>query len=83
MEIKFWIKGKDLCNEITPSVEWDVSPSIERTQPTEGRQQKQEELQFCSLWKENHIHRKTDKMKRQRTMYHMKDQDKNPRKTTK
>ena len=24
----------------------------------EGRQQKQEELQFCSLWKENHIHKK-------------------------
>ena len=24
------------------------------------------DLQFCSLWKENHIHRKIDKMKRQR-----------------
>ena len=31
----------------------------------EARQQKQEELQSCSLWNENHIHRKTDKMKRQ------------------
>ena len=42
--------------------------------------QKQEELQFCSLWKENHIHRKTDKMKTQRTMYQMKEQDKTPEK---
>ena len=45
-----------------------------------GRQQKQEELQFCSLWKENHIHRKTDKMKRQRTLYQLKEQDKTPEK---
>ena len=43
---------------------------------TRGQKQKQEELQFCSLWKENYIHRKTDKMKRQRTLYHMKEQDK-------
>ena len=33
MEIKFWIKVKDLFNENAPSVEWDVSPSIQRTQP--------------------------------------------------
>ena len=46
----------------------------------EGRQQKQEELQFCSLWKENHIHRKIDKMKRQRTLYQMKEKDKTPEK---
>ena len=44
-----------------------------------GRQ-KQEELQSCSLWNENHIHRKIDKMKRQRTMYQMKEQDKTPEK---
>ena len=44
------------------------------------RQQKQEELQFCSLWKENHVHRKTDKMKRQRTFYQTKEQDKTPEK---
>ena len=37
---------------------------------------KQEELQSCSLWNENHIHRKIYKMKRQRTMYQMKEQDK-------
>ena len=80
MEIKFWIKVKYLCNESAPSAEWDVSPSIERTQPTEGRQQKQEELQFCSLWKENHIHRKTDKMKRQRTLYQMEEQYKSRKK---
>ena len=42
-----------------------------------GRQ-KQEELQSCSLWNENHIHRKIDKMKRQRTMYQMEEQDKTP-----
>ena len=44
-----------------------------------GRQ-KQEELQSCSLWNENHIHRKIDKMKRQRTMYQMKEQDETPEK---
>ena len=42
----------------------------------EGRRQKQEELQSCSLWNKNHIHRKIDKMKRQRAMYQMKEQDK-------
>ena len=46
----------------------------------EGRQQKQEELQSCSLWNENHIHIKIDKMKRQRAMYQMKEQDKTPEK---
>ena len=46
----------------------------------EGRQQKQEELQSCSLWNKNHIHRNTDKMKRQRAMYQMKEQDKTPEK---
>ena len=40
----------------------------------EGRQQKQEELQSCSLWNKNHIHRKIDKMERQRAMYQMKEQ---------
>ena len=47
--------------------------------PPEGRQQKQEELQSCSLWNKNHIQRKTDKMKRQRAMYQMKEQDKTPK----
>ena len=42
----------------------------------EGRQQTQEELQSCSLWNKNHIHRKTEKMKRQRAKYQMKEQDK-------
>ena len=46
----------------------------------EGRQKKQEELQSCSLWNENHFHRKTDKKKRQRTMYQMNEQDKTPEK---
>ena len=35
-----------------------------------------EELQSCSLWNKNHFHRKTDKMKRQKVMYQMKEQDK-------
>ena len=45
-----------------------------------GRQQKQEKLQSCSLWNKNHIHRKTNKLKRQRAMYQMKEQDKTPEK---
>ena len=48
--------------------------------PPEGRPQKQEELQSCSLCNENHIHRKIDRMKRQRTTYQMKEQDKTPEK---
>ena len=51
---------------------------IFKSKNREGRQQKQEELQSCSLWNKNHIHRKTDKMKRQRAMYQMKEQDKAP-----
>ena len=43
-------------------------------------EQKQEELQSCSLWNKNNIQRKTDKMKRQRAMYQMKEQDKTPEK---
>ena len=43
-------------------------------------EQKQEELQSCSLWNENHVHRKIDKMKRQRARYPMKEQDKAPEK---
>ena len=38
------------------------------------------ELQSCSLWNKNHIHRKTDKMKRHRALYRMKEQDKTPEK---
>ena len=41
---------------------------------------KSRELQSCSLWNKKHIHRKTDKMKRQRAMYQMKEQDKTPEK---
>ena len=46
----------------------------------EGRQQKREELRFCSLQNKNHNHRKIDKMKRERTMSLMKGQDKTPEK---
>ena len=51
--------------------------------PQAGRQQKQEEIQSCSLWNKSHIHRKIDKMKRQRAMYQMKEQDKTPEKQLK
>ena len=53
-------------------------PSQHPTKPPEGRQQEQEELQFCRLWNKNHIHRKIDEMKRKRAMYQMKEQDKTP-----
>ena len=46
----------------------------------EGREQKKKELQSCRLWNKNYIHRKTDKMKRQRAMYQIKEQDKTPEK---
>ena len=35
------------------------------------------------MWSKNHIHRKRDKMKRQRAMYQMKEQDKTPEKQLK
>ena len=53
---------------------------LRQPHPPEGRQQKQGELQSCSLWNKNDIHRKTDKMKRQRAIYQMKEQDKTPEK---
>ena len=43
-------------------------------------EQKQEELQSCSRWNKNHVLRKIDKMKRQKAMYQMKEQDKTPEK---
>ena len=45
-----------------------------------GQTAEQKELQSCSLWIKNHIHRKADKMKMQRAMYKMKEQDKTPEK---
>ena len=45
-----------------------------------GKRLCKEELQSCSLWNKNHIHRKINKMKRQRAMYQMKQQDKTPEK---
>uniref|UniRef100_A0A8C9C2F1 L1 transposable element RRM domain-containing protein n=1 Tax=Phocoena sinus TaxID=42100 RepID=A0A8C9C2F1_PHOSS len=57
-----------------------ASPRGSESRERERRQQKQEELQFCSLWKENHIHKEIDKMKRQRTLYQVKDHDKTPEK---
>ena len=54
--------------------------STKEGQAPEGRQQKQEEVQSCRLWNKNHTHRKIDKMKRQRAMYQMKEQDKTPEK---
>ena len=53
---------------------------LRKPHPPEGREQKQEELQSCSLWNKNHFHKKIDKMKRQRAMYQMKEQDETPEK---
>ena len=66
------IKGSNFYRIESPILKLCFSP--------EGKQEKQEKLQSCSLWNKNHIHRKTDKMKRQRTMYQMKEQDKTPEK---
>ena len=46
--------------------------------PTEGRQQKKEELQPFSLQNGNCNHRKLDKMRWQRNMSQIKEQDKTP-----
>ena len=43
---------------------------------TEGREQKQEELQHCSLGKGDFKYCKLDKMKRQRNILQTKEQDK-------
>ena len=43
-------------------------------------EQKQEELQSCSLQNKNNNHRKIGKMKRQRIISKMKEQDKIPEK---
>jgi len=48
------------------------------TSPSEGKNQKQEELQPYSLGNWDFKHRKLDKMKRQIIMQEMKEQDKNP-----
>ena len=40
-----------------------------------GRHQKREELQLCSLQKEDHKYRKLDKMRWQRNMFQIKEQD--------
>ena len=79
-----WIKvllSSDLHSnsQFYPPLEPPIKPLIQ-PHPPEGRQQKQEELQSCSLWNKNHIHRKTDKMKRQRAIYQMKEQEKTPEK---
>ena len=42
-----------------------------------GRNQKQEELQSCSLQKGDHTHRNSGKMRSQRNMLQMREQDKN------
>ena len=64
------------------------SPRVQQRRPNAAKNkfikyiqgEKQDKLQSCSLWNKNHIHSKTDKMKRQRAMYQMKEQDKTPEK---
>ena len=62
-----------------PQVESLPSESLHKPlrqpHPPEDGQQKQE-LQSCSLWNENCNHRKLDKMRQQRNMSQMKEQDK-------
>ena len=45
--------------------------------PPGGRHQKQEETQSCSLQKRDHTHRNSGKMRSQRNMLQMREQDKN------
>ena len=73
--MEFWSLQPFLQDRLL-EVGWQGQKRTIKTCP----KQKQEELQSCSLWKENHIHRKTDKMKRQRALYQMKEQDKTPEK---
>ena len=62
---------------LLPPTRWPTQASGP-TLPTGGRHQKQEELQPCSLWKGDIKQSKLDKMRRQRNMLQMKEQDKNP-----
>ena len=50
--------------------------SLDQTQPPGGIHQKQEGLQSHSLRNKDHKHRKLDKMRWQRNMLQMKEQDK-------
>ena len=49
---------------------------LRQPHPPESRQQRQEELQPCSLWNANHNHRNLDKMRWQRNLSQMKEEDK-------
>ena len=57
---------------------WKPTQPTEPTLATGGRHQKQWELQTCSLQKGDPKHSKLSKMRRQRNMQPMKEQDKNP-----
>ena len=46
--------------------------------PSGDRQQKQEDLQSCSLQNGDHKERKLNKMRWQRNTFHLKEQDKKP-----
>ena len=60
-----------------PSTRKPTQPT-EPTLPTEGRHQKQCELQTCSLQKGDPKHSKLSKMRRQRNTQQMKEQGRNP-----
>ena len=53
----------------------ELDPAPLQPHPPGGRYQKQEVLQTCSLTNRD---RKSDKMRWQRNMFHMKEQDKTP-----
>ena len=60
----------------SPSYQEVCTSLLDQPKPPGGRQQKQEELQSCSLWNGDHKHRKLDKMRQQRNMLQTKEQDK-------
>ena len=67
------------CAGTTPSHQEACTSLLGQLHPPGGRHQKQEELQCCSLQHKDHKHRKLDKMRWQRNMFQMKEQDKTPR----
>ena len=76
-----------LLNRATPSSTHHQShplgslhKPLRQPYPQEGREQKQEELQSCSLQNENYNHGEIDIMKRQRVMSQMREQDKSQEK---
>ena len=56
------------------------SPGLGRSHMPRSSWAREPQLLSLRVWNKNHIHRKIDKMKRQRAMYQMKEQEKTPEK---